>query len=241
MLLIPPSILNQFLTLLFICLKLNLFASDNPPLRLLHGSITLLNTLTFLKYTAHFHCSVMTSSFEHSFRFLFLLLKYFILLILSLYPSIDMVEPIDLHVSDLLVSHYDCSEQYNLRQFSLTRVQPCAQAPSAFESTRAIANVFVRAKDKRLKGWTCEAYVKREKLVCAHPAYKYCRHDRTDYHQNTMQNPRTLDPTKCKHAIRHLNGTDNPQPNASDYGNSFTLLMIIKTNATLKLNNSLFV
>ena len=38
-----------------------------------------------------------------------------------------------------------------LRQFSLTRVQPCAQAPSAFVSTRVFANVFVRAKTKRLK------------------------------------------------------------------------------------------
>ena len=31
----------------------------------------------------------------------------------------------------------------NLRYFSLPQVQPGDQAPSAFESTRAIANVFV--------------------------------------------------------------------------------------------------
>ena len=93
------------------------------------------------------------------------------------------------HISDLLVSHYDCFKQHNLRQFSLTRVQPCAQAPSAFESTRAIVNVFVRAKAKRLKAWTCEAYVKRGKFVCAQSDYKYRRHDRTDYRQNTMERP----------------------------------------------------
>ena len=33
------------------------------------------------------------------------------------------------------------------------------------ESTRAIANVFVRAKTKRLTAWTCRAYVKRAKKL----------------------------------------------------------------------------
>ena len=72
----------------------------------------------------------------------------------SLDSSTDIVEPNDPHFSDLLVSHYECSNQPNLRQFSLTRVQPCAQAPASLESTRAIANVFVRAKVQRLKAWT---------------------------------------------------------------------------------------
>ena len=38
----------------FIATNLGLFVSNHPPFRLLHGSITFLNTLTFLKYTAHF-------------------------------------------------------------------------------------------------------------------------------------------------------------------------------------------
>ena len=38
----------------FITTNLSLFVSDHPPFRLLHGSITFLNTLTYLKYTAHF-------------------------------------------------------------------------------------------------------------------------------------------------------------------------------------------
>ena len=103
-------------------------------------------------------------------HFLFLHSLFYFLsslfLVFSQIASSDHVDPNDPHISDLLVSHYDCSKQHNLRQFSLTRVQPCAQAPSAFESTRAIVNVFVRAKAKRLKTWTCEAYVKREKFVC---------------------------------------------------------------------------
>ena len=158
-----------------------------------------------------------------------------ILLVLSQnFPSSDHVDPNDPHISDLLVSHYDCSKQHNLRQFSLTRVQPCVQAPSAFETTRAIVNVFVRAKAKRLRAWTCEAYVKREKFVCAQSDYKYRRHDRTDYHQNTMERPRTLDPTECKHAIRHLNGTHNPQLDAFNYSNSFTFFNDIQKQRLLE-------
>ena len=37
----------------------------------------------------------------------------------------------------------------------------------------------------------------------------------------TMVRPGTSDPTESKHAIRHINETDNPQPNAFDYSNSF--------------------
>ena len=135
---------------------------------------------------------------------------------LSLDPSSDIIEPNDPHISALLVSHYACSKQHNLRQFSSTRVQPCAQAPSALESTRAIGNVFVRAKAKRIKAWTCESYFKPEKVVCAPSFYNYRRHDRTDLHQNTTERPRTLDPTEFKRAIGHLNGTDNPQLDAFD-------------------------
>ena len=78
----------------------------------------------------------MTSSLEHSILFFFLHLKFF-LLSLSLDSSTDIVEPYDPHISDLSASHFDCSKQHNLRQLSLTRVQPCAQAPSVLESLKA--------------------------------------------------------------------------------------------------------
>ena len=121
-----------------------------------------------------------------------------------------------------MVSHFDDSKQHIIRQFSLTRVQNSAQAPSVLESTRAISNVFVRAKAKRLKAWTCEAYFKCEKFVCAQSDYKYRRQDRTDCHRITRERPRTLDPTEGKHAIRHLDGTDSPQLITSVYSYSFT-------------------
>ena len=99
----------------------------------------------------------------------FFLLKSFTLLILSLNSSSDLVEPNDPHISNLLVSPDDCSKQHILCQFRLTRVQPCAQVRSVLESTRAIAIGFVRRKTKRLKAWTCEAYVKRENVFVHNP------------------------------------------------------------------------
>ena len=79
------------------------------------------------------------------FHSLYYFLSSLLLVVSQTTSSSDHVDPNDPHISDLLVSHYDCSKQHNLRQFSLTRVQPCVQASSAFETTRAIVNVFVRA------------------------------------------------------------------------------------------------
>ena len=61
-----------------------------------------------------------------------------------------------------------------------------------------------------------------KKPVCSQPDYIDRRQDRSDYHQNTMENARTLDPTECKLGIRHLKGTDKAQQFPSDYSNSFT-------------------
>ena len=133
-----------------------------------------------------------------------------------------------------MVSHYDCSKQHTFRQFGLTRVKPCVEAPSDLTSTRAIANVFVRAKAKRHKVWTYKAYLKGKNFICAQSDYKYRVHDRTDYHRNTMDRPRTLDPTECKHAIRPYNGTDNPQLSALDFSNSFTFLVDIQKQRFLE-------
>ena len=138
----------------------------------------------------------------------------------------NIVEPNDPQISDLLVSHYNCSKRKHFRQFSLTRDQTCEQAPSSLDDTRVIADVYVRAKAKRLTAWICEAYTKRERFVSAQSDYKYRRHDHADYSINTMERPLPLDPTDCKLAIRHLNGTDNRQLSSYNYNNSFTFLMI---------------
>ena len=36
----------------------------------------------------------------------------------------------DTNILNLMVSHYDCAKQNNLRQFSLLNAEPCKQAPS---------------------------------------------------------------------------------------------------------------
>ena len=53
-----------------------------------------------------------------------------------------------------------------------------------------------------------------------------------------MKCPRTLYPTKCKHAIRHVNGTDNPPFNVLDYRSSFTFFDDIQTQLFLETEPS---
>ena len=78
----------------------------------------------------------------------------------------DLVESNETHISvDLLVTHYTCSQQQNLPLSSFNRFQPFAQAPSSFEKTRVLVNVFLRSKTKCPKAWTCEAYVRVEKSM----------------------------------------------------------------------------
>ena len=73
----------------------------------------------------------------------------------------------DLNFLNLMVSHYDCAKQNNLRQFILLNVEPCKQAPSVSQHTETHATVYVRAKAKRIKAFKCEAYIKTEKLWCS--------------------------------------------------------------------------
>ena len=56
-----------------------------------------------------------------------------------------------------------------------------------------------------------------KKSECAQSDHCYRRHDRTDYHRETMERRGTSDPSEYKHAIRHLKETNNPQLIAFDY------------------------
>ena len=49
-----------------------------------------------------------------------------------------------------------------------------------------------------------------------------------------MERPRTVGPTECKHAIRHLNGNDNPQFSAFECSNSFTFFDDIQNQHPLE-------
>ena len=156
----------------------------------------------------------------------FLLLSTFLCLCNSTTQKI--VQPNDPHISDVLVSHYSCSNQKNLLQFILTRFQTCEQAPSSLEYTLVIANLYVRGKAKRSKAWTCEAYTKRKRFVCAQSDFRDRRHDPADYHIMTMERPLPFDPNECELAIRQLRGPESTQPNSYNYNNSFTFCDDIK-------------
>ena len=73
------------------------------------------------------------------------------------YPPSD-----DLSITNLMVSHYDCAKQHNLRQFNLLNVKQCTEAPSDIKHASVKARVYVRAKAKRIKAFKCVAYAKKK-------------------------------------------------------------------------------
>ena len=115
----------------------------------------------------------------------------------------------DPNITNLMVSHYDCAKQHNLRQFILLNVKQCTEAPSDIKHASVKARVYVRAKAKRIKAFKCVAYAKKERKICFQGSVKYRRVDRTVWNHITLPLPVTLDPVECKNIIRHLNGTND--------------------------------
>ena len=130
----------------------------------------------------------------------------------------------DPNITNLMVSHYDCAKQHNLRQFNLLNVKQCTEAPSDIKHGSVKARVYVRAKAKRIKAFKCVAYAKKERKICFQGSVKYRRVDRTVWNHNTLPLPVTLDPAECKNIIRHLNGTNDKILNNLQYNKTFTLL-----------------
>ena len=125
-------------------------------------------------------------------------------------------------ILNLMVSHYDCAKQNNLRQFSLLNVEPCKQAPSDIQHTKTQATVYVRAKAKRIKAFKCEAYIKAEKVWCSQTFSSNSRYDRSQWEQNTLELPKILDPVECKNMIRYINATDIKELNTYNIQSSFS-------------------
>ena len=69
----------------------------------------------------------------------------------------------DPNITNLMVSHYDCAKQHNLRQFNLLNVKQCTEASSDIKHASVKARVYVRAKTKRIKALKCVAYAKKRK------------------------------------------------------------------------------
>ena len=63
--------------------------------------------------------------------------------------------------TNLMVSHYDCAKQHNLRQFNLLNVKQCTETPFDIKHASVKARVYVRAKAKRIKAFKCVALQKR--------------------------------------------------------------------------------
>ena len=129
----------------------------------------------------------------------------------------------DPNITNLMVSHYDCAKQHNLRQFNLLTVKKCTEAPSDIKHASVKARVYVRAKAKRIKAFKCGAYTKKERKICFQGSVKNRLVDRTVWNHNTLPLPVTLDPLECKNIIRHLNGTNNKILNNLHYNKTFTL------------------
>ena len=115
----------------------------------------------------------------------------------------------DPNITNLIVSHYDCAKQHNLRQFNLPNVIQCTEAPSDIKHASVKVRVYVRAKAKRIKAFKCVAYAKKEKKICFQGSVKHRCVDRTVWNHITLPLPYTLDPLECKNIIRHLNGTND--------------------------------
>ena len=71
----------------------------------------------------------------------------------------------DPHITNLMVSHYDCEKQHNLRQFNLLNVKQCTEAPSNIQHASVKARVYVRGKDKCIRAYKCVAYAKKERKI----------------------------------------------------------------------------
>ena len=107
----------------------------------------------------------------------------------------------DPNITNLMVSHYDCAKQHNLRQFNLLNVKQGTEAPSDIKHASVKARVYVRAKAKRIKAFKCVAYAKKRRKICFQGSVKYRRVDRTVWNHNTLPLPVTLDPLECKNFI----------------------------------------
>ena len=137
------------------------------------------------------------------------------------------ISPQDPKIINLMVSHYDCAKQNNLRQFSLLNVEPCKQAPSDIQHTKTQATFYVRAKAKIIKAFKCEAYIKTEKVWCSQTFSSSRRYARLQWGQNTLELPKILNPIECKNMIRYLNATDSNGINNYNIQSSFSFLTTV--------------
>ena len=128
----------------------------------------------------HYFLKFMIIFSEKSMLLLSVIFNFLSVQIADAIASQNLTQLYDPRITQLLGSQYDCSKQYNLRKFSLTREQKCSQVPAEKECTRRTVSVFIRAKVKRMKVFRCSVTVQENGNFCAQTA-----HDRY-YRQNSL-------------------------------------------------------
>ena len=151
--------------------------------------------------------------------------------------SKKLIQPDDPRINKLLATHYDCSEQYILSQFSLTWVQKCTLALFENENTRTFASSNIRFKAKSFKYFRYSELVQKNIKFCVQCAHhKWYRDDRMDWHTNFKSLPKN----SYKNTIRNFIGTDSAERNQYSYIDSFTLFLRLNFQVQIEKKQTLF-
>ena len=143
-----------------------------------------------------------------------MILKFCSLQIAVAITSENLITPGDPWITQLPGLRFVCSKEYNLRQFRLTQLQNCTQAPSEIALIRKLAFVFIRAKKKRVQAFRCSAAFQKSRVFCAPSAHcKSCRGDHIYWHTKSLPLPKKLRLNENKNFIRIFNGTDGVEIN----------------------------
>ena len=135
--------------------SLHFTSTDKPPVDHQWESITFCNPVSGLKY-------LFWNPWLYSLYFFFSSLQTD-----NTITSETSFEPVDPRINPLLATHYDCSRDYNLRQFALTVVQKCSQAPTENECIRKFVSVSVPARAEQNKNFGSSAAVQKNRFFYA--------------------------------------------------------------------------
>ena len=82
----------------------------------------------------------------------------------------------------LLVNHYDCRQRFNVRRFSLNRVDDCSSNPLDVANSKARVDLNIRAKATTDTGNQCSLSNTKDAKVCRFNANTNHYHDRQSYY-----------------------------------------------------------
>ena len=86
------------------------------------------------------------------------------------FSSEKSIQTVDFRITQLLVTHYNRSRQYNLEHFSLGRVQNCTQATCEYDCARTFASVFIPPKTITIAAFRYCSTSRETRVFCAQSA-----------------------------------------------------------------------